>query len=197
MSKNTKSRKNRKNTEAEAVTHEALELVEAQTQEAPETEAPEAFTPAPAEAEAAPETAETEDALTPAEAAAQAADAALDRLEEARAAHAATTETLRLAKLAVAETGKAAVRAARPQMTCLDAAFKVLLGWAEGRDAKQIVKEAAEKGWWKSPLGVTPWATVYAGMIREIAEKGENSRFLRAPNKKGSFIANPKFDPNA
>ena len=102
-----------------------------------------------------------------------------------------------MAKLNAAKTKKDAARAERPGMTCLDAAFKVLLGWAEGRDAKQIVKEAAEKGWWKSPLGVTPWATVYAGMIREIASKGENSRFLRDPNKKGSFIANPKFDPNA
>ena len=156
------------------------------TNRKPRNTAPQAATPEP-EAEV----------LAPAEAAREAAGAALDRLAEAKATHAAACETLRLAKLAVAETGKAAARAERPAMTCLDAAFKVLLGWCEGRDAKQIVKEAAEKGWWKSPTGVTPWATAYAGMIREIADRGENSRFLRDPNKKGSFLANPKFDPNA
>ena len=166
------------------------------TNRKPRNTAPQAATPEP-EAEVlvpavAPTPAPEAEPLTPAEA----ADAALERLAEAKARHAEATEALRLAKVAVAETGKAAARAERPGMSCLDAAYQVLLGWAEGRNTKELVKEMAERGLWKSPLGVTPWSTLHAGISREIREKGEAARFVRG-EKKGTFAANPRLDPAA
>ena len=124
------------------------------------------------------------------------AEAANARLAEAKAEHAAACEALRLAKVAVADAGEQLDRAKRQPMSCKDAAFKVLLGWAEARDVQQLVKEMAERGFWKSPKGVTPWATLYPEIIREIRNRGENSRFLRG-ERKGAFIVNPRFDPNA
>jgi hypothetical protein len=52
---------------------------------------------------------------------------------------------------------------------------------------KAIVEAAAERGWWKSDAA-TPAATVYAAIIREIATKGEKSRFARG-EKRGTFRA--------
>ena len=184
MSANTtapKTRKPRKNAPQNAAAPE------------PEVETlPPAAAPAPA-----PEPAPEAEPLTPAEAAREAAAVAEEKLAEAKAHHAAACETLRLAKLAVVETGKAAARAEKPQMTCLDAAFTVLLGWAESRNTKELTKEMRERGLWKSAVGVTPWSTLYAAIIREIAAKGEAARFVRDPQKNGSFLANPAFDPAA
>jgi hypothetical protein len=46
----------------------------------------------------------------------------------------------------------------------------------------------AQKGYWKSPGGKTPHATVYSAMIREIAKKGGQSRFKKTD--RGRFTAN-------
>jgi hypothetical protein len=37
----------------------------------------------------------------------------------------------------------------------------------------------AEKGYWTSPAGKTPAATLYAGLVKEIRTKGEKSRFRK------------------
>jgi len=178
MSKNTKKpRKPAPQTAAATPEPETAEVL------------PAAAVPAPApEPEAEP--------LTPAEAAHEAHEAAAEKLAEAKARHAEATEVLRLAKVEFAKTGKDAARAERPGMSCLDAAFKVLLGWAEGRNTKELIKEMSERGLWKSPLGVTPWSTLHAGISREIREKGEAARFAKGA-KAGTFIANPLLDPNA
>ncbi|MCG3180940.1 MAG: hypothetical protein BIFFINMI_03305 [Phycisphaerae bacterium] len=48
------------------------------------------------------------------------------------------------------------------QMSGLDAAAKVLAESAEPMDAKQIVEAMTAKGYWTSPGGKTPHATIYA-----------------------------------
>ncbi len=50
---------------------------------------------------------------------------------------------------------------------------------------RQIVEVAAEKGYWKSPGGKTPHATLYSAMIREIATKGAEARFRKT--ERGKF----------
>jgi len=85
---------------------------------------------------------------------------------------------------------KAATRAKRGQQKAkrpsgLDAAARVLAESGEPMGVKQIVEVAAQKGYWKSPGGKTPHATVYSAIIREIATKGPQSRFRKV--ERGKF----------
>ena len=51
--------------------------------------------------------------------------------------------------------------------------------------AKEMVEAAEQKGYWKSPGGKTPHATVYSAIIREIAAKGNEARFRKT--ERGKF----------
>lgn len=57
----------------------------------------------------------------------------------------------------------------------LDLAAKVLASAKEPLNAKTIAERAIAAGWETS--GKTPHATLYAAMIREIRDKGKESRF--------------------
>jgi len=46
-------------------------------------------------------------------------------------------------------------------------------------NCKQIVERAVAKGSWRSE-GMTPAATIYNAILREIQHKGEGARFRRA-----------------
>ena len=69
----------------------------------------------------------------------------------------------------------------------LDAAAKVLEESGQPMTAKEMVEAAEAKGYWKSPGGKTPHATVYSAIIREIAKKGDASRFVKT--ERGKFAA--------
>lgn len=71
-------------------------------------------------------------------------------------------------------------KVAKPKrMSCLDAAAKVLGEATEPMGAKEMIEAMAAKGYWNSPGGATPHATLYAAIIREIAKKGTESRFAK------------------
>lgn len=70
-------------------------------------------------------------------------------------------------------------------MSGLDAAAKVLEESGEPMGVKQIVETAESKGYWKSPSGKTPHATVYSAIIREIKTRGADARFRKA--ERGRF----------
>ena len=53
---------------------------------------------------------------------------------------------------------------------------------------EKMVEAAEAKGYWKSPGGKTPHATVYSAIIREIAAKGGESRFCKM--ERGKFTRN-------
>ena len=53
---------------------------------------------------------------------------------------------------------------------------------------RAVVERAIEKGYWKTG-GKTPAATVYAAIIREIAKKGDASRFAKADRGKFTLKA--------
>jgi len=57
----------------------------------------------------------------------------------------------------------------------LDLAAKVLASAKEPLAAKEIAERAIAAGWQTN--GKTPHATLYAAMIREIRDKGRDSRF--------------------
>jgi hypothetical protein len=49
----------------------------------------------------------------------------------------------------------------------------------------ELIEAMAKKGYWSSPNGQTPAATLYAAIIREIGKKGKASRFTKA--ERGKF----------
>jgi hypothetical protein len=75
-------------------------------------------------------------------------------------------------------------------MSALDAAAKVLADNGEPMNAKALIAEMQAKGYWTSPAGKTPWATLYAAMLREINDKGASARFRRVD--KGLFALRVK-----
>lgn len=72
------------------------------------------------------------------------------------------------------------------RMSGLDAAARVLAESSEPMSAKQMVETADARGYWKSPGGKTPHATLYSAIIREIATKGAEARFRKT--ERGKFI---------
>ena len=60
----------------------------------------------------------------------------------------------------------------------LDAAARVLAESKKPMTCRQIVEVAFQKGYWRSG-GATPWATIYSAIIREIANRGKDSRFKK------------------
>jgi len=109
----------------------------------------------------------------------------------------AAPKTARGAKKATADTkakpaAKAATRAKPDEGKAkktggLDAAARVLAEAGKPMAVKEIVEVAFAKGYWKSS-GKTPAATVYSAIIREIANRGKDSRFKKVD--RGQFIVN-------
>lgn len=83
---------------------------------------------------------------------------------------------------APATTGKPATE---KRMSALDAAAKVLGEFDRPMSAPELVEQMAAKGYWSSPNGKTPAATLYAAIIREIGSKGKEARFKKG--EKGMF----------
>ncbi len=51
-----------------------------------------------------------------------------------------------------------------------------------------MIEAMATKGYWTSPDGATPWATLYSAISREIQVKGAESRFTKT--ERGKFAIN-------
>jgi len=66
----------------------------------------------------------------------------------------------------------------------LNAAAQVLAEAKEPLTSGEMVKRMLAKGLWKTS-GKTPAATIYAAIIREIAKKGDASRFRKT--ERGKF----------
>ena len=78
--------------------------------------------------------------------------------------------------------------AKRKRVSALDAAAQVLAKAKEPMGAKALIEAMAEQTLWKSPGGATPWATLYAAMLREIGAKGQDARFTKVD--RGLFAFN-------
>jgi hypothetical protein len=70
-------------------------------------------------------------------------------------------------------------KAAASKLSALDAAAKVLAEEGRPMSAKELIEAMAVKGYWHSPSGATPWATLSAAMGTEINKKGTASRFAK------------------
>ena len=93
------------------------------------------------------------------------------------------TATKRPASTKPKRTKKAKADAKR--VSALDAAAKVLAAAGEPMTTKQMIEAMAEKGYWASPKGQTPSATLYSAIAREINTKGKEARFKKT--ERGKF----------
>ncbi len=67
---------------------------------------------------------------------------------------------------------------AEKKLSCVTAALKVLGESSEPLNAKEMIEEMVAAGYWKSPGGKTPHATLYSAILREM-KKGDESRFVK------------------
>jgi hypothetical protein len=83
-------------------------------------------------------------------------------------------------------TGPAPASAASPDQkySALDAAAQVLRETGQALTCPELITQMATQGYWSSPKGKTPAATLYAALTREIQLKGDAARFEKtAPGK--------------
>lgn len=79
-------------------------------------------------------------------------------------------------------------RRKRSKLSGLDMAAIVLAEAGEPLRSKEIARRVIAKGW--KTNGKTPYATLYSAMLREIADRGSDSRF--AKTGRGEFEATDK-----
>ena len=77
-------------------------------------------------------------------------------------------------------------RAAKPErMSALDAAARVLAESREPLSCPQLIQAMEAKGYWKSPGGKTPAATLSSAIQRELKTRGNQARFKKI--ERGQF----------
>jgi hypothetical protein len=86
-----------------------------------------------------------------------------------------------------AAKAKARKAAAHKKMSALDAAAKVLGETGQAMNCQELIQAMGDKGYWKSPGGKTPHATLYSAILRELKAKGAEARFRKT--ERGKFSA--------
>jgi hypothetical protein len=80
---------------------------------------------------------------------------------------------------------KATTMKAAGKLSALDAAAKVLAESGAAMTTGAMIETMGAKGYWTSPGGKTPAATLYAAILREINQKGAEARFEKV--ERGQF----------
>jgi hypothetical protein len=93
------------------------------------------------------------------------------------------------AKTRTPRTAKADVSSDK-KLSAIDAAAKVLGEQGKPMGCQELIGTMAAKGYWTSPGGKTPAATLYSALLREIDVKGDASRFVRVG--RGMFALRPQ-----
>jgi len=71
------------------------------------------------------------------------------------------------------------------KLSALDAAARVLSASSQALTCPELIAAMAAQGYWTSPAGKTPQATLHAALTREIKLKKEQSRFRKT--ERGKF----------
>jgi hypothetical protein len=79
---------------------------------------------------------------------------------------------------------ESATEATDKKLSCMAAALKVLAESGEPMNAKEMIDAMEAKGYWSSPGGKTPHATLYSAILRELS-RGDQSRFVKT--ERGRF----------
>lgn len=77
-----------------------------------------------------------------------------------------------------------ATESGEKKLSCVAAALKVLGESGEPMNAQELITAMQEKGYWTSPGGKTPHATLYSAILRDLA-KGDDSKFVKT--ERGRF----------
>ena len=107
---------------------------------------------------------------------------AADKTRKRAAARGAKTPKATTPKqAAVTETApaKAAAKTKTKKLSALDAAAKVLAETGQAMTCAVLIEAMAAKGYWTSPGGKTPSATLYSAILKELKTKGANARFKK------------------
>ena len=88
------------------------------------------------------------------------------------------------------ESTKAVDKSATPattagRLSALDAAARVLEEAGRSMTCAEMITAMAAKGYWTSPGGKTPAATLYSAILRELQTKPGTSRFIKT--ERGKF----------
>jgi hypothetical protein len=92
-------------------------------------------------------------------------------------------KAVKATKAKTAKNGEAKAK----KVSAIDAAAKVLAASKEPMGCKELIEAMAAKKLWTSPGGKTPAATLYSAIIREIAAKAKEARFVKT--ERGKFAA--------
>jgi hypothetical protein len=71
--------------------------------------------------------------------------------------------------------------------SALDAAVRVLEEAGQPMTCPEMIEQMGAKGYWTSPEGRTPAATLYSAVLREIATKGKDARFVKTERGKSGL----------
>ena len=66
------------------------------------------------------------------------------------------------------------------KLSALDAAARVLAEAGRAMTCPEMIAAMAAQGYWASPAGQTPAATLYSALLREVTQKGARARFRKA-----------------
>jgi hypothetical protein len=72
------------------------------------------------------------------------------------------------------------------KLSCVGAALKVLAESGQPLNAKEMIEAMQAKGYWSSPGGKTPHATLYSAILRDLAA-GDAAKFVKI--ERGRFAA--------
>jgi len=120
---------------------------------------------------------------------ATAAEPAALALGSTEAANAVTTETEQTVERPK-RPRKTSADLKEKKLSALDAAAKVLAEVGQPMGCQELIAAMAQKGYWTSPGGQTPEATLYSALLREITTKGDQARFVKAG--RGKFALRPR-----
>jgi hypothetical protein len=74
----------------------------------------------------------------------------------------------------------------QPKLSAVTAAAKVLAETGQAMTCKELIAAMTDRGYWTSPAGKTPEATLYAALAREIKVKKDQARFRKSG--RGTFV---------
>jgi len=83
----------------------------------------------------------------------------------------------------------AVAAAASGKLSALDAAARVLAEEGCAMGCQEMILVMAAKGYWTSPGGKTPAATLYSALLKETQTKGTQSRFTKTERGKFGMAA--------
>ena len=78
--------------------------------------------------------------------------------------------------------------ASAKKLSALDAAARVLAETKQALSCPELIATMAAKGYWTSPAGKTPSATLASAIQREIKVKGDKGRFKKTAPGRFSLV---------